>query len=81
MVNTRGKEAVRPALRVLDHDWGRPPEHVVEREVPVPTTVSEIEQMSTPDLLELLRRNPRRTVASEGTAADESVASAAGNAG
>ena len=55
-----GKEAVRPALRLLDHAWGRPPEHVVESEVPVPTTQSEIEQMPTAQLLELLAEKRRR---------------------
>jgi hypothetical protein len=52
-----GKDAVRPALRVLDHAWGRPPEHLVEPELPVPTTVDEIKNMPTAQLLALVRES------------------------
>jgi hypothetical protein len=58
-------DAWRPAARVLDHAWGRPPEHVVAHEVAVPRTVAEIEQMSTADLIELVQQKRTRAVASD----------------
>jgi hypothetical protein len=59
---------VRPALRVLDHAWGRPPEHPAEPELPVPTTVAEIKNMPTAQLLELVRESSWDRGASSGGA-------------
>jgi hypothetical protein len=63
-----GKDAWRPALRVLDHAWGRPPEHLAEPELPVPTTVDEIKNMPTAQLLELVRESSWDRGASGGAA-------------
>jgi hypothetical protein len=68
-----GKDAWRPALRVLDHAWGRPPEHLAEPELPVPTTVDEIKNMPTAQLLALVRESSR----SEGASSDEAMGASA----
>jgi hypothetical protein len=68
-----GKDAWRPALRVLDHAWGRPPEHLAEPELPVPTTVDEIKNMPTAQLLALVRDHTWSGGASSGDAAAAST--------
>ena len=63
---------MRPALRVLDHAWGRPPEHLLEPELVVPSTVSELENMPTAQLLALVAEDSSAGASKDAIASDES---------
>ena len=68
-------DAWRPALRVLEHGWGRPPEKIESEPV---LEDGDVTKMSTPQLHELVRRRRERRKNAEALAlVDDAVASTA----
>jgi hypothetical protein len=54
-------DAWRPALRLLEHGWGKPPEKV--ESLPEPEDVSDLKNMSTAELHALVARGRARRLA------------------
>jgi hypothetical protein len=67
-----GKDAWRPALRLLEYSWGRPPEYVIP-ELPPVVDEDDIRKMPTAQLLALVRESSR----SEGASSDDGTAASA----